>query len=98
MNWGHCRNVTWGSSLPTELKDVLGHAFSCRRLAWCDSHWLSMKYSFLHVPNSPHRNATMVYGFDLVYMTDECCSISRHMAEIEVEQVQLCLGQIVHNT
>lgn len=26
MNYSHFGYVTWGSSLPTELKDILGHA------------------------------------------------------------------------
>lgn len=35
--------------------------------------------SFLNAPNSLHRNVAMIYGFDLVYKPDECCSISRHI-------------------
>lgn len=88
-----------GSSLPTELEGILGHGLGRRIHACCDFHWLSMKHfrtAFLHVPASPRRNAAMMYGFDLVYVPDECCSISRHIAGIEaLEWVQLCLGHRV---
>lgn len=66
----------------------MGHDLGRRIHACCDFHRLSMKHfrtAFLHVPTSPRGNAAMIYGFDLVYVLGERCSIRRHIVEIEVE-------------